>query len=169
MSVSPSTLYTQGNHIDFRKKIFQKCKYTQKTESHDVENKSSTPCPECNQSFFGKWCLLCESTRTRPKSLELTSGDSELDKYIQQIQSSAKNCEQFIEWIPFEKFSDIKEISKSGSGKVSEALWNEGPPLRYRISINFKDMGKKYILKRAGPVRVALKELCIRKDNSLSE
>ncbi|CAG8756318.1 11746_t:CDS:2, partial [Dentiscutata heterogama] len=68
---------------------------TQKTESHDIDSKSSTSCPECNQSFFGKWCQLCESTRTH--------------------------------------------------------------------------MGKKYILKRAGPLRVALKELCIRKDNSLSE
>ncbi|CAG8632288.1 24915_t:CDS:2 [Gigaspora margarita] len=63
MSVSPSTLYSQGNHIDLRKKIFPKCKNSQKTETHDVNGKSSSSCPECNQSFFDKWTHLCESTR----------------------------------------------------------------------------------------------------------
>jgi hypothetical protein len=31
------------------------------------------------------------------------------------------------EWIPFSKFSDIKEIGKSGYSSIYSAIWKDGP------------------------------------------
>ena len=38
------------------------------------------------------------------------------------------------EWIPYNKFSDIKEISRGGFATVYSAIWKDGP-LRYEYNV----------------------------------
>ncbi|EXX68458.1 hypothetical protein RirG_105000 [Rhizophagus irregularis DAOM 197198w] len=55
-----------------------------------------------------------------------TSGNENIDEFIQQSQLDALHCKQFLEWIPFEKFQNITYIAEGGFGKIHSAKWSEG-------------------------------------------
>ncbi|RHZ75578.1 hypothetical protein Glove_212g149 [Diversispora epigaea] len=57
-------------------------------------------CPECNQEYndcYWKWCKPC--------------------------QLNADDSDKVIEWIPYDKFQDIKQIAKGGYGTIYYAMW----------------------------------------------
>ncbi len=81
------------------------------------------------QKYFDKW----------------TSGNKDIDKLIQDSQiSSTEN--DFLEWISYNKFTNIKYIAKGGFAKVYSATWIDGR------------LGSIY-LKRDESKRIALKVL----------
>ncbi|GET54297.1 kinase-like domain-containing protein [Rhizophagus irregularis DAOM 181602=DAOM 197198] len=53
-----------------------------------------------------------------------TSGNNDIDKFIQDAQKSYTN--NVLEWIPYDRFYDIKYIAKGGFGKVYRAKWIDG-------------------------------------------
>ncbi|PKC64792.1 hypothetical protein RhiirA1_536795 [Rhizophagus irregularis] len=55
-----------------------------------------------------------------------TSGNKDIDKFIQQTQINAVHCKKYLEWIPFEKFQNITYIAEGGFGKIYSAEWPEG-------------------------------------------
>ncbi|RIB14661.1 kinase-like domain-containing protein [Gigaspora rosea] len=55
-----------------------------------------------------------------------TSGNDDIDKFIQQTQLYAKNFSEIIEWISFDKFTNIKYLSKGGFGIIFRAIWTDG-------------------------------------------
>jgi hypothetical protein len=55
-----------------------------------------------------------------------TSGNIEIDKFIQDTQQSANAVYTILEWIPYDRFYDIKYIAKGGFGKVYKANWIDG-------------------------------------------
>ncbi|CAB4431907.1 unnamed protein product [Rhizophagus irregularis] len=55
-------------------------------------------CPVCNQPKTSYHC-----------------GNEIVDKFIQNAQSKARNRQEVIEWIPYEKLSDIQYLDKGGS------------------------------------------------------
>ncbi|RIB11331.1 kinase-like domain-containing protein [Gigaspora rosea] len=59
---------------------------------------------------FGKW----------------TSGNPDIDNFIQQMQLKARNSKDVVEWIPFDKFTNIKYLTKGGFGTVFKAIWTDG-------------------------------------------
>ncbi|GBC06815.1 hypothetical protein RclHR1_07060008 [Rhizophagus clarus] len=80
----------------------------------------------------------------------LTSGNERIDNFIQEIQSKINENGIVIEWIPYNQFIEIEEISKSGSYiTVYSAIWKDGL-LRY-------DYSDGYI--RSSNTKVALKYL----------
>src|SRR3954451_20557094 len=55
-----------------------------------------------------------------------TSGNSEIDKFIMDTIYDAKEYyggQLFLEWVPFDKFEDIKQIGEGGFAKVYSANW----------------------------------------------
>jgi hypothetical protein len=63
-------------------------------------------CVECEQIYTGEnWCQNCNSKRFQQNFDNWTSGNDDIDKFIQNTQLSAKNCYQLLEWIPYERFS----------------------------------------------------------------
>ncbi|GBC04728.1 hypothetical protein RclHR1_05830006 [Rhizophagus clarus] len=77
-------------------------------------------CGRCNaiifQQFFNNW----------------TSGNSDIDKFIQDSQLSDHSfISKALEWIPFDRFYDIKYIAKGGFGKVYRAKWIDGYIFRW--------------------------------------
>ncbi|CAB4431361.1 unnamed protein product [Rhizophagus irregularis] len=55
------------------------------------------------------------------------SGNNDIDKFIQNSQLSAHNdIKKALEWIPYDRFYDIKYIAKGGFGKVYRAKWIDG-------------------------------------------
>jgi hypothetical protein len=66
---------------------------------------SSDKCKECNS--------ICYTTCFLKNFQNWTSGNDDIDKYIQSTQSSAHNdIKKALEWIPYEKFYDVQYIAE---------------------------------------------------------
>ena len=90
-------------------------------------------CLSCRlQQYFDKW----------------TSGNKNIDELIQESQISAHDLFSVLEWIPYDKFTNIKFIAEGGFAKVYSATWIDG------YIINWKES-----LERNGLTKVALKVL----------
>ncbi|RIB27205.1 hypothetical protein C2G38_2029569 [Gigaspora rosea] len=58
--------------------------------------------------------------------MKWTSGNSDIDSFIQQIQLKAQYGKDVIEWIPFDKFINIKYLAKGGFGTVFKSIRTDG-------------------------------------------
>ena len=67
------------------------------------------------------WCKECV-----PSDLieGWTSGNSEIDKFIKDTIYNARYY--LLEWVPFDRFEDIKQIGEGGFAKVYSAKWIDG-------------------------------------------
>ncbi|RIA83026.1 kinase-like domain-containing protein [Glomus cerebriforme] len=84
-------------------------------------------CIECKQINMGEnWCQICNSKRFQQEFNNWTSGNNDVDKFIKNIQLSAKNYYQLLEWIPYERFYKIVYVAEGGFGKVYRANWKDG-------------------------------------------
>ena len=94
-------------------------------------------CKECSQPNTGYsvavnygWCQSCNSKHFQQDFNKWTSGNKEIDEFIQKFQLNATRYEEVLEWIPYEKFSGIEYLAKGGFGTVHKAKWIDGS-IRY--------------------------------------
>ncbi|RHZ69978.1 hypothetical protein Glove_276g21 [Diversispora epigaea] len=78
-------------------------------------------CPECNQNSLYGWCKPCNSKHFQNDFNNWTSGNDKIDKFIQDAQLNAKSELKLIEWIPYDRFKDVKQIGKGGFGTIHYA------------------------------------------------
>jgi hypothetical protein len=84
-------------------------------------------CGECNEPGTGeRWCQPCNAKRFKDNFKNWTSGNKDIDDFIQQTQLDAVHYLKYLEWIPFENFKDVTYITKGGFGKIYSAKWPEG-------------------------------------------
>ncbi|RHZ57036.1 hypothetical protein Glove_395g49 [Diversispora epigaea] len=84
-------------------------------------------CSECHQDNTGKdWCHPCNAKRFQNEFDKWTSGDRDIDKFIQQMQLNANEYPKIIEWIPFDRLENITYLAKGGFGTVYKAKWLDG-------------------------------------------
>src|SRR3954451_16270401 len=91
-------------------------------------------CKECSQPNTGGsryntgygWCQSCYSKHFQQDFNKWTSGNKEIDEFIQKFQLNATCREEVLEWIPYEKFEDIEYLAKGGFGTVHKAFWIDG-------------------------------------------
>ena len=93
-------------------------------------------CKECSQpntgySYGYGWCQSCNSKHFQQDFNKWTSGNKEIDEFIQKFQLNATRRAEVLEWIPYEKFEDIEYLAKGGFGTVHKAKWIDGD-IRYR-------------------------------------
>ena len=100
------------------------------------------------------WCKECVPSCL----IEWTSGNPEIDNFIKDTIYNARyrkrsKIPMFLEWVPFDRFEDIKQIGEGGFAKVYSAKWIDG-----RSNYIKQDDGgwKKSEPK---PINVALKRL----------
>ncbi|RHZ85074.1 hypothetical protein Glove_71g192 [Diversispora epigaea] len=87
---------------------------------------SAEICPECNQKYantFYKWCKSCNLKRFQNDFNNWTSGNDKIDKFIQDAQLNTNYNRRVIEWIPYDRFKDVKQIGKGGFGTIHYARW----------------------------------------------
>src|SRR5581483_9612355 len=96
-------------------------------------NSANTNHEDCPGEF---WCKECV-----PSCLieGWSSGNSEIDKFIKDTIYNAKEYYNFdgingyyplfLEWVPFDRFEDIKQIGEGGFAKVYSAKWIDGRAL----------------------------------------
>ena len=84
-------------------------------------------CPECNQEYsVYYWCKPCNSKHFQNDFNNWTSGNDKIDKFIQDAQLNANYNYEIIEWIPYGRFKDVKQIGKGGFGTIHYAKWIDG-------------------------------------------
>ena len=98
-------------------------------------------CEECSQpntSRFGDfpWCQSCNSKHFQQDFNKWTSGNKEIDEFIQKFQLNATRWQEVLEWIPYEKFSNIEYLAKGGFSTVHKAEWIDGYILHWDINQN---------------------------------
>jgi hypothetical protein len=76
-------------------------------------------CKKCNYA--------CNSIHFQQNFENWTSGNDDIDKFIQNVQLSAhSNAKEALEWIPYDRLYNIEYIAKGGFGKVYRANWIDG-------------------------------------------
>ncbi|RGB41437.1 kinase-like domain-containing protein [Rhizophagus diaphanus] len=103
-------------------------------------------CPDCKRLNTGyAWCNRCDPGRFIKEGK--TTGNVKMDNFILERQKQTLHCYDNLEWIPYNKFDNIKLIGEGGFSKIYSATWLEGPP--------------KYDKKKArtGSIEVAFKKL----------
>src|SRR3954447_8111865 len=87
-------------------------------------------CNKCGEKYTdidGKWCKPCQINNLKEKFTNWTSGNEKIDNFIQEIQLKiSKWNDKVFEWIPYNQFSNIKEISRDGFATVYSAVWSDG-------------------------------------------
>ncbi|GES83295.1 kinase-like domain-containing protein [Rhizophagus clarus] len=69
----------------------------------------------------------------------LTSGNEKIDGFIHEMQSKMDEYEDtVIEWIPYNQFDEIKEISKGDHNTAYSAIWKDGPLYKEGLSGNYR-------------------------------
>jgi serine/threonine protein kinase len=83
-------------------------------------------CSGCHQPNTGSnWCQSCNAQHFQEFN-NWTSGNQEIDQFIQKCQKEAIDFRQLLEWIPYDKFTDVEYLAKGGFGTISKAKWNDG-------------------------------------------
>src|ERR1044072_9738901 len=124
----------------------------------DKLNVSGYNCSRCNKQFTEElWCKDYDPFRIIEG---WTSENSNIDKFIKDTMYDAgheedKKVLKFLEWVPFNKFTDIKQIGEGGFAKVYSATWIDGP-LRGRLKKQDDGSWKK---SKPEPKEIALKRL----------
>src|SRR6266480_4853146 len=61
-------------------------------------------CKECKQPKTGYgWCQSCNAKRFQQNFQNWTSGNHDIDEFIQQTQLKARNYEEVIEWVEYNR------------------------------------------------------------------
>jgi hypothetical protein len=98
------------------------CGITQNPKTKSYMMVLNEKCKRCN--------YICNAIHFQQNFGNWTSGSDDLDKFIQDTQLSAHNTtEEVLEWIPYDRFYNIKCIAEK---KVYKANWVDGS-INYRI------------------------------------
>ncbi|CAB4426647.1 unnamed protein product [Rhizophagus irregularis] len=110
-------------------------------------------CKECSQPNTGSiiWCSFCNIKYLQQDFDKWTSENEDIDELIKNSQLKASSTNGIIEWIPYNKFTNIKYVATGGFAKVYSANWIDG-------YIRGWDLETKN-WKRKKQKKVALKEL----------
>ncbi|GBB84831.1 hypothetical protein RclHR1_01140020 [Rhizophagus clarus] len=92
---------------------------TQDPETKNYMMVLNNKCKRCDR--------ICNSIHLQHKFIDWTSGNDCIDIFIQNTQLSVHgNASEVLEWIPYDRFYNIKHITSGGFGKVYKANWIDG-------------------------------------------
>ncbi len=84
-------------------------------------------CKECKQPNTGyNWCQSCNAKRFQQNFQNWTSGNHDIDEFIQKTQLKARNCREVIEWVEYDRFENVEYLAKGGFGTTYKAIWKDG-------------------------------------------
>ena len=84
-------------------------------------------CPECNNPYTGyDWCQQCNGKRFQQDFHKWSSGNKFIDKFIQETQLNAKYSDEVLEWIPYNRLTNVKYLDKGGFSTIYKAIWLDG-------------------------------------------
>ncbi|GET64505.1 kinase-like domain-containing protein [Rhizophagus irregularis DAOM 181602=DAOM 197198] len=97
----------------------------------------------CEKCYY-----ICYAMRFQQNFKNWTSGNDNIDKFIQDTQLSAhEDVREVLEWIPYDRLYNIKYIAKDefGKGKVYRANWIDGYISDYEDDESLDSESKNWI------------------------
>jgi hypothetical protein len=125
------------------------------SQDDDIECKY---CGKVYTEIEYKWCQPCQINNLKQNFTNWTSGNEKIDELIQEMQLKSTWNDGIFEWIPYNQFNDIKEISKDESVIIYLATWVNG-------SLEYDEYGE-IEWKRIPNKKVALK--CLYNSKNIS-
>ncbi|EXX61396.1 Mkk2p [Rhizophagus irregularis DAOM 197198w] len=84
-------------------------------------------CGEIYTNLFCDWCKPCQINNLKKNFANWTSENEQIDDRIQEMQLNINTWYDIItEWIPYNKFNDIKKINENGFATLYSAIWENG-------------------------------------------
>ncbi|RGB27212.1 kinase-like domain-containing protein, partial [Rhizophagus diaphanus] len=84
-------------------------------------------CEECKQPNTGySYCRPCKSQYFKQNFKNWTSGNHDVNEFIQKAQLKAEEFKCILEWIEYDKFEDVEYLAKGGFGTTFKAVWKDG-------------------------------------------
>ncbi|GBC35510.2 kinase-like domain-containing protein [Rhizophagus irregularis DAOM 181602=DAOM 197198] len=87
-------------------------------------------CKECKQPNTGNtgdtWCRPCNANHFQQNFKNWASGNEVVDEFIKKTQLEANNNIEFLEWIEYARFKNIKYLGKGGFSTIYKAFWKDG-------------------------------------------
>ncbi|CAB4435990.1 unnamed protein product [Rhizophagus irregularis] len=92
-------------------------------------------CTQCNKKVISFPNNFCRKQFLSSIDNE-TSGNINLDEFIKKTQLNSKFCDDFIEWIPYSNFENIKYLTSGGNSKIYFGNWLLNKSLASISSLN---------------------------------
>ena len=84
-------------------------------------------CNDCKQpNTEYRWCRSCISKYFQQNFPNWTSGNHDIDEFIQKAQLKAKYRWEVLEWIEYDRFENVEYLAKGGFGTTYKATWKDG-------------------------------------------
>ncbi|CAG8528389.1 14622_t:CDS:2 [Acaulospora colombiana] len=94
-------------------------------------------CKRCHsEKSDNEWCLVCDPKYFIDHFSDWTSGNPDVDRFIQATQRNASNKFNFLEWIPYTSLKDVSLLGSGGFGTIYSAIWVDGPRSRWLHETN---------------------------------
>ena len=102
-------------------------------------------CEKCKQPKTRHyWCQEFNTKLFQQNFQNWTSGNHDVDKFIQKMQLKAKAYTEVIEWIEYDRFENIEYLAKGGFGTTFKAIWKDGTIKRWDSENNQWKREKTY-------------------------
>ncbi|GBB97327.1 hypothetical protein RclHR1_02970002 [Rhizophagus clarus] len=99
-------------------------------------------CKECKQpKNSSNWCQC----KFQQNFKNWTSGNIEVDEFIQKSQLKAKNYVKILEWIEYDRFENVEYLAKGGFGTIYKAIWKDGYILVLKCLHNSQDITAEFL------------------------
>src|SRR4051812_38398296 len=80
-------------------------------------------CEKCKQPKNNRyWCRICAFQQNFQN---WTSGNHDIDEFIQKTQLKARGRREVLEWIEYDRFENVEYLAKGGFGTTYKAIWKD--------------------------------------------
>ena len=117
--------FKHNNLTEEQKLLIDKLILNEELKNQYKENGLCEWCKQPNTSYLN-WCQSCNGKRFQQNFQNWTSGNHDIDELIQRTQLKAKNEQEILEWIEYDRFENIEYLAKGGFGTTYKATWKDG-------------------------------------------
>src|SRR6266542_6717402 len=79
-----------------------------------------------NQTRFTLSVKIAILNRFREGFNKWTNGNELVDKFIQNAQLNARNPQELLEWVPYDRLRHIQFLAQGDFSTIYEAIWLDG-------------------------------------------
>ena len=105
----------------------ERCIYCFELESARDKVGKPRECEKCGTTRYSdKFCEQCISLHLQGLFNTWTSGNEIIDDFIHKCQIQSSLPSYTLEWIPFDKFENVKKLTEGGFSTIYTATWTKG-------------------------------------------
>jgi len=148
------SLVKENEKLSKDEKEYCKERYIYEDELQKAIRKIGEPteCVHCREKRYSdRFCENCIRLQLQNLFGNWTSENQIVDKFIQKCQMTSSLPTQIMEWIPYDEFENVKDLTSGGFSTIYTATWTKGRIFDYDENV------KEFIY--FGTQKVVLKSL----------